>query len=525
MGPSIHSNCQVPSGKWLFAFLAVVTAVMTIAVFLVQGKVGFTLWDDSFLWYGAQRVLLGEIPIRDFQAYDPGRYYWCAAFMSIMGNNGIIALRPAMFAFEAIGIFLGLVALVRSWDRPDFVSVFLALLILMLWMFMPFKTFDISISLALLASLAYLFENPSGRRFFILGITVGLAAMIGRNHGLYGTVASLGAIVYLVLFTTHGRLFSALFWWASGVFAGYLPMIIMMAAVPGFFGAMWESVRMLFECRTTNLTLPIPWPWRMPTGLVPIKYLLVNKAIGVIVGFIFIALPAFGVAGLAWTVYRGIKHKSIPPAAAASAFLALPYAHYAFSRADVAHLSFGIAPLIIGILSIASAKSVKARITAASVLFCLTLAVTISFQPRVRAITERWPKVSIGGTQTRVDPSTAQNMSLLQSLVNKYCEPDRSFLVMPFWPGAYAAFQRRSPMWQIYVGLCPGCDTFQQTEIERIREANPGFILISNIPLDGREDMRFKNSHRLIYQYLKENYELVNEPLAQPMMMIFKGRP
>ncbi len=67
-------------------------------------------------------------------------------------------------------------------------------------------------------------------------------------------------------------------------------------------------------------------------------------------------------------------------------------------------------------------------------------------------------------------------------------------------------------MWEIYA-LFPRPESFERKEIERIKEAAPGFAIVFDLPLDGRDDLRFRNTHKLIYQYILENFEqLPNSP-------------
>ena len=61
-------------------------------------------------------------------------------------------------------------------------------------------------------------------------------------------------------------------------------------------------------------------------------------------GFFFLGLIAYGVLGIFWVIRQRLLKTAVSPSLAASAFMALPYAHFAYSRADVPHLAQGAFP-------------------------------------------------------------------------------------------------------------------------------------------------------------------------------------
>jgi hypothetical protein len=489
--------------------ILVLSSVVVLALFLWQGHKGFSLWDEGHLWYGAQRVMLGEVPLRDFMSYDPGRYYWSAALMSLWGDNGIMALRGAVAVFQVIGLFAGLLLIARSSKNQSFIYLLLAAATLALWMFPRHKLFDISLSILLIGVLAFLIRNPTGMRYFFAGACVGLVAVFGRNHGIYGVVGSLGVIAWLTIKRVDQPGFPGFIrgfmLWAAGVIAGFAPVLLMVVLVPGFAMAFWESLRFLFEVKATNLPLPVPWPWKVPFGSAS-----VDEAIrGVLVGLFFIGTIAFGVIAIAWVIWQKFRQNAVAPVLVATAFLALPYAHYAYSRADVGHLAQGIFPSLVGCLALLHAQPARIRWPSVFLLSGASLWVMLVFHPGWQCGTsEHCVNIEVSGSELNVAADTAGDVRLLRKLADEYAQHGRSFVATPFWPGAYPLLARKSPMWEIYA-LFPRNEVFQQQEIERIRAADPGFILIYDLPLDGREELRFRNTHPLIHQYILDNFELL----------------
>lgn len=65
---------------------------------------------------------------------------------------------------------------------------------------------------------------------------------------------------------------------------------------------------------------------------------------------------------------------------------------------------------------------------------------------------------------------------------------------------------------------------FQQNEIERIKAANPGFVLIYDRALNGQEKWRYKNSHSLIYKYVVDHFIPVSGYTDDSAYLIYRSK-
>lgn len=503
--------------------IAALSCLCVAALFAWQGSKGFNIGDEGFLWYGAQRVLLGEVPIRDFMAYDPGRYYWSAALMGTGGDSGIMSLRAAVAVFQALGLFVGLwliAAPPRDDSKGGLIFCVVAAATLLAWMYPRHKLFDVSLSIFLIGILSFLVRRPTPERYFVAGFGVGLVAVFGRNHGVYGAAASIGIMVWLNFKRGAApSLARGLLLWGLGVAAGYTPVLLMALVVPGFAVAFWDSIRLLFEQKATNLPLPIPWPWAVKFAGIGFT----EVARQLLVGFFFVSTLVFGIAGILWSILRRLQERPMPATFVSASFLALPYAHFALSRADVGHLAQGIFPVLIGCLALLGSAAARVKWPLAMALCAASLLVMLPVHPgwecRGR---DRCVDVEISGSGLRIDRGTADQIALVRELADRYAPTGQPFIAMPFQVSAYPLLQRRSPMWEIYP-LFPRSEMFEREEIQRIKAAKPAFAIIQDVPLDNREELRFRNSHPLTYRYIVENFESVPHSW-DPSYQIYKAR-
>jgi hypothetical protein len=498
-------------------FLA--SSMIVLVSFLWQGHVGFNLWDEGFLWYGVQRVIEGEVPIRDFMAYEPGRYYSSAALMNLFGDSGIISLRITLAIFQAIGLWVGLLVIGGSMHKKDYLFLIYSTFTLAMWMYPCHKMYDITISIVTVATLVYLIKKPTKQRYLITGILVGLIALFGKNHGAYVAFGSILTIIYLSLGTHYKIILSNLTLFTLGGVVGSLPLLIAFILVPGFLEAFWQSFVVLFALKATNLALPVPWPWLVHIDLIHMVMTLRN----ILIGFLFVAIAVYGVIALIYIFYKSSKNVKASPIFFATAVMSIPYAHYAFSRADLDHLALGIFPFLIGTLAIFARGSRKQRIFSSIFMISISLLIMLPVQPGWQmARDENWVVAEIDTDKLKINPGTANQIALIKSLDKEFPSKTGQYLAVPFWPGAYAILKRKSPIWEIYA-LFPRSQAFQEAEIAQIKEASPGFAVILDLPLDGRDDLRFQNTHPLINKYIIDNFEPVVGKVDDPSIKIYKN--
>jgi len=522
-----HSTPQLTTQN-----LIVLSAVMVILVYLIQGDVGFNASDEGFLWYGTIRTALGEVPMRDFQSYEPARYYWGALWFKLLRNDGIFALKVSLAAIEFIGLTLALLLLrrvVNSW-----IALIFAAAILVRWMMPKWKIYEPVIEIAAIYFAVLVIERPTLRRHLLAGVFTGLAGFFGRNHGLYCGLAFILLTVFIGWKTDKRILLQRFGALALGVVIGYAPMLFMFAFIPGFFDQFKQDL--LFNLHNgTNLHIPVPFPWRLSFQGVKIREAISR----ITTGLLFIAFPAFYLFAFARLLFK--RTARLHPVFIASAFVGAMYLHYTFDRPQHYYLKWTSPPFILGVIatsaSLSKPPSRKLTIASWSILAVFTLgALELAeenyFTVKVKAFTKAklmgrqdadfnlamnargLVKTDVGGENLWIAPDTAREINGLRAIDQKMIQRSDELLMAPYAAGLYAVLHKRSPLWENYF-LFPRPLKEQEKMVQDLESRNVNWAYICHFYADERPELSFENTHSLVWQYLVANFETIQTEEAR----------
>jgi hypothetical protein len=496
-------------------------AVLALGYHLAFRHVGLSLWDEGFFWYGAQRVAIGEVPLRDFQSYDPGRYYLPAAMMRGLGSSGIVAARIGNAVILALVTVMLMRVVARAGRELGAGEASIVGIAFVAWMIPDFKAADFLACAIMLAAAARLSEKSSFARIFAIGCAVGFAAWIGRNHGVYGALGSIA----VMLFARHrradwpgdGRAASS---FTAGVFIGYLPMLISLVLAPGQPDELVAGIGRIISSGSTNIALPLPRPWWVRVGGRPWMY----PASDGLVACAFFAIPIV-IAGLCWVPWRQRHHTQWrSPVVFAVVLMSIPYAHYAYSRPDAPHLAVGTLPVLVAaFMALQSLPAWQRRLSTAGLASICVTTMAPYQRPFQAGPWRSMVATVLNGDTLRVSQGTRDEISLLQTLSTRYTPRGESFVATPFWPGAYAVLERKAPSWEIY-SLFPRSVEFQQRELHRWEQAAPAFAVLVDVKLDGRPEYLFRATHPLMMHKLEADFVQLRWSAPQGVVVFVKHR-
>jgi hypothetical protein len=492
---------------------------------IIQSRIDLNLADEGMLWYGVQRTLLGEIPIRDFQGYDPARYYLLAAWAWIWRDDGIVTLRLGIAAIQWAALFSATLLIRRIAPRKWMVPIFLVLLAL--WMAPRHKMLDVTATIWMTQILAALAERPTLPRYFLAGVAAGLFWLIGINHALYAAISS-ALLMVLLAFQDRIRwrqLATQSGFAIGGMLVGVTPLVLMLVMVPGFGRRYWEiKIVQIFELGTTNVGLPIPWPWRSDVPWNSWEGLSARAT-----GLGFVVLPLTVLVTVALVIIRkrrGVQWRE--PVLLAAAAATGGWSFHAFSRADLPHLAQAGSPLVVALLALPEVFSglprVLVRFMAWSTLGIITFFAMPTLNPMV--IAHRSPEANyqwhmLNGERLYVPQFTFDICQVTGQIVGRL-NSGRSLLAAPYVPGLYAEFRLRDPIWESY-SIFPATTAEQNKAIADMIGHRTDWVLYWPDHIDERPDLGFANTDPLIWKFVQNNYQPV-EGVGVGDMSVFERK-
>lgn len=224
---------KIPQERWI----ALGVFAVSLAYLWLFRRYTFFDPDEGIVLQGAQRILNGQIPYRDFFSfYTPGSYFLLASIFKVFGSSFVVARTALAFYGALMGVFSYLLAR-RVCSR--WIALATACLVLIAglpWRFMVLHNWD-STLLACVAvyCCVWLLQAPNGTWAFATGTFTSLTILFEQSKGAGLVLGFFLAFALLIRFARSTIRLTMTHWIALGV--GLLWPFAVVLAYFGFHGA------------------------------------------------------------------------------------------------------------------------------------------------------------------------------------------------------------------------------------------------------------------------------------------------
>jgi hypothetical protein len=172
-------------------------AVLTALYMLPIVPLGLNIYDEGIRFYGAQRVLAGDVPYHDFFAYyGPGQFYWPAVLFKLFGTRILVARLGALF-FLCLAAAASFALCRKAGLSVSLSSLPAVALVLPIQSGDEIGLCDPALSLTLASGAALTGAWGPRPNYFVAGLLLGIAVAFRHDFGAYATVACIVSALWM----------------------------------------------------------------------------------------------------------------------------------------------------------------------------------------------------------------------------------------------------------------------------------------------------------------------------------------